>query len=449
MVFPVARVFGLLRLRSRVLRPAACPTRLRLFSTHTTGAAPSPQPSPVRIVSGIQPSGVMHLGNYLGAVQSWQKLQNGTFHTPTPKADTEHKGTTATHAPTPSSSSVVAAPAADPSSFASSAPKEMFLFLADWHALTVRPNPNELRESCLSLTAQLLACGIDPGRSTLFQQSHVREHLELGWIFSCLTPFSRLHAMTQFKDKSAKLKDNKEGPGGHSTQSASLGLFSYPVLQAADILLYRATAVPVGQDQFQHVELCRDIATYFNNHARAMKDTSASSSSSSSSSSGVPLTFPLPQHLSTPTPRVMSLRTGTTKMSKSDPVDASRINLTDTPDQIRKKIQRCLTDSIVGPLTYDEEARPQVANLLRILSALADRPIPALLADRHVSGDVRDLKRALADELVRTIDPIRQEYARLIQDEGHLHSVLARGADKARQTAQETMRHVNAIVGVR
>ena len=273
------------------------------------------------ILSGIQPTGVPHLGNYLGALRSW--------------VNTQDSDTTKT-----------------------------LYSVVDLHAITVTHDPLLLREEIFGVTSTLLACGLDPQRTTLFQQSHVREHSELAWLLSCRTPIGWLNRMTQFKDKS---QNKKGGKGG--ADAAYLGLYSYPVLMAADILLYRATHVPVGDDQRQHLELARDIATSFNNEFL------------SSSLNFTP--FPLPESVFVKgsSARVMSLKDGTKKMSKSDKSLLSRINLTDDMDDIHKKIKKAKTDSItnisfVDTILNNDEShvsipkRHEVCNLVGILSAL-------------------------------------------------------------------------------
>lgn len=404
----------------------------RTFTSTTTTAATAatsaaPSSSRPRIVSGIQPSGVIHLGNYLGAVQNWVKLQNGTF-----------RHTTTSHATTSSA-------AANSQFLGQGEEVELFLFLADWHALTTTPDPAELDASRMTLAAQLLACGIDPNKSTLFVQSHVRDHLELSWIFSCLTPHTQLSRMTQFKTKSQALKDPKSGPGGKEAKTPSLGLFSYPVLQAADILLYQAVGVPVGEDQFQHVELCRDIATLYNNRY-GTPAADAAQSQSDLAGRPPPFQFPTPVHIATPTARVMSLRDGTKKMSKSDAADASRINLTDGPDLIAKKINKAKTDSI-DTIAFDRDARPEMANLLAMYSSLTDRSIESIVNDPALSTK-KLFKASLTEHLVGTIEPIRLELARIEKDEGYVRSVLHAGAAKARVAAEETMRHVKRAVRI-
>ena len=330
--------------------------------------------------------------------------------------------------------------------------------MVDLHAITVAHDPAQLRQDILGVTATLLGCGLDPQRTTLFQQSSVREHSELAWLLSCRTPLGWLNRMTQFKDKSQKSGQDK----------SHLGLYSYPVLMAADILLYRATHVPVGDDQRQHLELARDIATSFNNEfLNPSSSTSSSSSSSSSSSAFVP--FPLPESVLVDgnSARVMSLKDGTNKMSKSDKSALSRINLTDSVDEIVKKIKKSKTDSITN-VSYvetlvgggegggDGVPRPEVKNLIGILSAIKQIEEPArewddmkvcqALDDRNAT--TKDLKDELTEVLVQHVCPIGENIRALERDPVHLSTVLKKGGDKAREIAEDTMKDVRASMGL-
>ena len=319
------------------------------------------------ILSGIQPTGVPHLGNYLGALRSW--------------VNTQDSDTTRT-----------------------------LYSVVDLHAITVAHDPQQLRNDIFGVTASLLACGLDPSHTTLFQQSHVREHSELAWLLSCRTPLGWLNRMTQFKDKSQKKKGQ-----GSGVDAAHLGLYSYPVLMAADILLYRATHVPVGDDQRQHLELARDIASTFN-HEFLDKTPSKFE------------LFPLPETLLVQgnSARVMSLKDGTKKMSKSDKSVLSRIDLTDDVDTIVKKVKKAKTDSVMEASWILDENSPrhEVRNLIGILSALKqieepeagwnDMRVCELLDARNATS--KDLKEELTEALIAHICPIGNRIEELMKD---------------------------------
>lgn len=329
------------------------------------------------ITSGIQPTGNLHLGNYLGAIRNWVRMQD-----------------------------------------ALSAGDRAIYFIVDLHAITVRQDPAQLRQATREIAAALMAAGIDPARSILFNQARVPEHAELAWILGCTARVGWLNRMTQFKEKSGK---DREG--------ASVGLYTYPVLQAADVLLYRATHVPVGEDQKQHLELARDIATKFNTDLGAE-------------------IFPLPQPIIPPgAARVRSLRDGSAKMSKSDPSDMSRINLTDDADAIIQKIRKARTDA--EPLPDHAAAlvsRPEAQNLVEIYAALADRPVDAVLGAFAGQG-FGTFKPALADLLVATLAPIGERYRALLAQPERIDAALAEGAAAARTIAAGTMADVRAAVG--
>jgi len=336
-----------------------------------------------RVFSGMQPTGSLHLGNYLGAMLQWIELQK-------------------TH--------------------------ECIYCVVDLHAITVWQEPAELKRSIRQVTAAYLAAGLDPERSILFSQSQVAEHAELAWIFNCVARLGWLNRMTQFKEKAGKDREN-----------ASVGLYAYPNLMAADILAYRATHVPVGDDQKQHLELARDIAQKFNNDFRA-----------EIVAAGDPdgLFFPQPEPVITgPATRVMSLRDGTKKMSKSDPSDLSRINLTDDKDLIARKIQKAKTDP--EPLPSDEAGlapRPEADNLVGIYAALAGITKAAVLAE-YGGAQFSVFKRALADVCVERLAPIAEETERLMADPAAIDGVLAGGAARAHAIAAPIMREVKEIVG--
>ena len=324
-----------------------------------------------RIFSGVQPTGNLHLGNYLGAIRNWVGLQEAY---------------------------------------------ESIFCIVDLHAITLPQDPAELRRATREVTAAYIAAGIDPERCTIFAQSHVSVHAELAWILNCFTPLGWLNRMTQFKDKAGKHRDQ-----------ASAGLYVYPVLMASDILSYRATHVPVGEDQKQHLELARDVAGAFNRRY------------------GVDF-FPLPEPLILgEATRVMSLRDGTAKMSKSDPSDASRINLTDDADAIARKIRRAKSDSEMG-LRYDPENRPEAANLLSIYGALAQLPRAEVEA-RFAESSFSDFKSELADLAVDKLAPIAAEMRRLMAAPDQIDQILRRGAERAHGIAIETLRHAQDLVG--
>ncbi len=333
---------------------------------------------PKRILSGIQASGSLHLGNYLGALKRFVEMQDD--------------------APT-------------------------FVFVADLHAITVPQDPALLGAQTREIAAAYLASGLDPGRSTIFPQSAVREHAELAWIFNCVARLGWLDRMTQFKEKSGKHKER-----------SSVGLYTYPVLQAADILLYRATHVPVGEDQKQHLELTRDIAQKFNNDFGAPQ--------------GQPNFFPLPEPvIQGPATRVMSLRDGAAKMSKSDPSDQSRINLLDDADTIAAKVRKARTDPEPLPETLEElKTRAEADNLVGIYAALADEAKAAVLA-RFAGQGFGVFKPALAELAVEKLGPVTAEMRRLMADPAEIDRVLAAGAERAREVAAPILAETRAKVG--
>ena len=339
-----------------------------------TDQAPAPYAGPQRVLSGVQPSGDLHLGNYLGALVKFARLQH--------------------EIPT-------------------------FIFVADLHAITVWQDPKLLKTQVREIAAAYLATGLDPKVATIFPQSAVPEHAELAWVFNCVARLGWLDRMTQFKEKSGKHKER-----------ASVGLYTYPVLQAADILIYKATQVPVGEDQKQHLELTRDIAGKFNHDYEA------------------PGFFPLPEPLTQgPGARIMSLRDGTAKMSKSDPSDNSRINLTDDADAIAQKIRKAKTDPEPLPETMEALAeRPEARNLVGIYAALAGRSEAEVLAEFAGQG-FGAFKPKLADLAVSVMGPIGGEMRRLLSDPAEIDRILADGAARAREVAAPTMAEVRRLVG--
>ncbi|MEU8359153.1 tryptophan--tRNA ligase [Nonomuraea sp. NPDC048882] len=325
-----------------------------------------------RVLSGIQPTAdSFHLGNYLGAVRQWVTLQE-------------------TH--------------------------DAFYCVVDLHAITVPTEPAALRRRSRVAAAQLFAAGLDPERSTVFVQSHVREHTELAWVLICLTGMGEAARMTQFKDKSAKFGES----------AASVGLFTYPILQAADILLYQANRVPVGADQKQHLELTRDLGQRFNHRF------------------GDTFTLPEP-HILKEVEKITDLQDPTAKMSKSSSSPAGILDVLEQPGPLRKKVMRAVTDT-GSEVLFDEENKPGISNLLRILSALTTTPIPELVA-RYEGQGYGTFKKDVAEAVVETFSPIRERTEKLLSDEAELDRLLAIGAGRAAAVAKETMALVRERVG--
>jgi len=335
----------------------------------------------MRVVSGIQPTGNLHLGNYLGAIRNWVRMQDSI-----------------------------------------DADSQCLFFLADLHAISMPHDPAELNAATLEMTAALVACGIDPAKSILFNHAQVSAHSEMQWLLGGTARMGWLNRMTQFKEKSGK---NREG--------ASLALFGYPVLQAADVLLYQATHVPVGDDQKQHLELARDIAQKFNTD---FCDEDA------------PL-FTLPEPIMPPEfARIMSLRDGTKKMSKSDPSAMSRINLADDADLIMKKVKKAKSDS--EPLPSEKaglEGRAEALNLVTIYAAVTDESVDDVL--RQFGGEgFGKFKPALGELLVETLAPISERFRELKSDRESLDAILARGAAKARELGTPTLKATYKALGL-
>ncbi len=328
----------------------------------------------MRVVSGIQPTGNLHLGNYLGAIVQWVKMQDEA---------------------------------------------ECLFFLADLHAITVHNDPSQLRTNVREMAAALIASGVDPDKSVLFNQARVPAHAELAWLLNCTARIGWLNRMTQFKDKAGK---NREG--------MSIGLYAYPVLQAADVLLYQATHVPVGEDQRQHLELARDVAEKFNSDFETEL-------------------FTLPEAMiAGPAARVMSLRDGSSKMSKSDPSDMSRINLTDDADTIAQKIRKAKTDPAPLPATMDELAdRPEARNLIGIYSALSGEAAQDILS-RFEGQGFGAFKPALAEIAVESLRPITTRFNELRHDHTAIDAILAKGADKANTLAAPTLKRAYEVMGL-
>ena len=337
------------------------------------------RPLPKRVVSGIKPTGNLHLGNYLGAVKQWVAMQDAI----------QAEG------------------------------GETMYFIADLHGLTEFIAPDQLRANTIEMTATMIAAGIDPDRSILFNQARVPAHSELSWLLNNVARVGWLNRMTQFKDKAGK---NREG--------ASVGLYDYPVLMAADVLLYNATHVPVGEDQKQHLELARDIATKFNTDY------------------GVEL-FTLPEPLvSAAAPRIMSLRDASAKMSKSNPSEQSVVKLIDSDETIADKFRKAKTDPDLLPATVEELAeRPEARNLLTIFAALADRTPQDVLGDYAGKG-FGAFKPDLADLAVAKLGPIRNEMVRLLDDRGAIDAILNKGAEKARDLAAPLLPQAQDAMGL-
>ncbi|HTZ79491.1 MAG TPA: tryptophan--tRNA ligase [Stellaceae bacterium] len=327
-----------------------------------------------RIFSGIQPTGNLHLGNYLGAIRNWVALQKDY---------------------------------------------DCIFCIVDMHALTLPQDPNELRGQTREVTAAYIAAGIDPESCIIFNQSTIGAHTELAWLLGCMTPLGWLNRMTQFKEKAGKQREN-----------AGLGLYAYPVLMAADILLYKATHVPVGEDQKQHLELARDIAGAFNRRYEIEF-------------------FPLPEpQIFGAATRVMSLRDGSKKMSKSDTSDYSRINMTDDADLIRQKIRKAKTDPMPMPATVAEaEARPEAANLLGIYAALADKTLAATV-EEFAGAPFSRFKETLSDLAVSVLGRIGGDMRRLLDDPQYIDQTLRRGTERAHAIAAPILREVFDIMGL-
>ncbi|KAK2185694.1 hypothetical protein NP493_226g04021 [Ridgeia piscesae] len=323
-----------------------------------------------RVFSGIQPTGVPHLGNYFGAIKPWVDLQ-------------KEDGT------------------------------EVILCVVDLHALTLPQDPTKLRENIRDMFASILACGIDPKKSILFQQSSVSQHAELGWILGCMTTLPKLEHLPQWKQKSETMKE------------VPLGLFTYPVLQAADILLYKATHVPVGDDQVKHVELCRHLANLFNKKYGFV--------------------FPKPKVITGDLKRLKSLRNPAKKMSKSDTDANSRIELTDSDDVIRQKLKKAVSD-FTSYISYEPESRPAISNLVNIHAAFTDL-LPEEIVEESLALDTLAYKERVADVVIANLAPIRKEIVRLRGDTSYLDEVIRSGADRAAGIATDTYDKVKQLVG--
>ncbi|KAJ3983552.1 hypothetical protein F5890DRAFT_1522354 [Lentinula detonsa] len=371
--------------------PVSLPLQFsRLFSVpHLQHNQPQSNANAPRVIfSGIQPTGIPHLGNYLGALSNWVQLQN----------------------------------TAGPSD-------ELLFSIVGWHALTLPQHPRQLSEARMDMLAVLLAIGIDPRRSIIFHQDDNPDHTELAWIFNCITPMGKLRRMTTWKSRLAASR-NQGDDADVDEAGLNVGLFAYPVLQAADILAYKATHVPVGDDQTQHLELCRVIADQFNRNFKAEQ----------------PL-FPLPTQLNTPSKRILSLRDPTSKMSKSSPDSSSRILLTDSPSQISQKIRSAVTDSIPG-INYDPVNRPGTANLLTILAACNNDEDVGETARRYGGKNHGALKKDLTEAVEEMLKGPRAEFEKLRMERAYLAQLAREGAEKARLKSEVTMREVRKRVGL-
>lgn len=323
------------------------------------------------ILSGMQPSGQPHIGHFSGALKNWVQLQHDF---------------------------------------------DSLFCIVDLHAITVRQEPAKLRKATLDFAAMYIACGIDPERSTLFIQSHVPEHAELAWVLQCLTGMGECSRMTQFKDKSAQHADN-----------VNVGLFTYPVLMAADILIYNADLVPVGADQKQHLELTRNLAERFNHHYSP--------------------TFTVPEpFISDVGGRIMSLQEPTKKMSKSDPNEKASIFLRDSDAEIRNKIKRAVTDS-GSTVAFDEAQRPGISNLMTLYHLTSSKSIKDIEAEFDGATGYAEFKEAVADSVASFVAPIRDRFVELRSDEEALRAILRRGAEHARDRARKTLRKVYKKTG--
>ncbi|WP_143156223.1 tryptophan--tRNA ligase [Caldanaerovirga acetigignens] len=324
-----------------------------------------------RIFSGAQPSGSVTLGNYLGAIKNWVKLQD------------EY---------------------------------DCIYCIVDLHALTVRQDPAAFRERCYSFLAQYLACGLDPEKNIIYFQSHVSAHAELAWILNCYTYVGELSRMTQFKEKARKHRDN-----------INAGLFTYPVLMAADILLFKTDLVPVGEDQKQHIELTRDVAVRFNNLYGEV--------------------FKIPEaYIPKVGARIMSLQEPTKKMSKSDENENSYILVLDSPDLIMRKFKKAVTDS-EAVIRYDEKAKPGISNLMNIYAAMTGRSFEEIEKEFEGQG-YGAFKKAVAEAVIEGLRPIREKYRELMADKGYLESVIKCGATRAKDIASQTLKEVYDKIGL-
>ncbi|XP_053658598.1 tryptophan--tRNA ligase, mitochondrial [Anopheles marshallii] len=355
---------------SRILPFLSRNTHVLRHSARCLSSESKPAPWPRKVFSGVQPTGALHIGNYLGAVKRWVELQE--------------------------------------------AGEDVTYCIVDLHSMTIPPEPETLRHNTLQMTATLLACGIDPARATLFLQSAVPQHVELSWILGCLTTMARLTHLPQYKEKSANMKE------------IPLGLYLYPVLQAADIMLYKATHVPVGEDQIQQLQLAQSLARAFNNKYGR--------------------TFPFCETLVNDGSRLKSLRDPSKKMSKSDPDPKSCIMLIDSPDIVLEKVKKSVTD-FKSEVSFNPEERPGVSNLITIHSLVSGKTPDEIC--REVEGkNTGQYKLIVADALIEHLRPIRERMERYTQDVGFLASVIEEGSERARTIAEQTIDEVKQKIGV-
>lgn len=373
------------------IRPRSYGTASSPATVHTVSVTdPSFKlPDNSTILSGIQPTGTFHLGNYFGAIKNWHDLN-----------------------------SLVAKSPGDTS---------LFFFVADLHSLTVPQNYKVLRQQRIEAFASIIACGIDPELSTLYYQSTIPEVTSIQWVFSCVTSMGYLNRMTQWKSK-ANLSESASVSDSSDLGKVKLGLFTYPVLMASDVLTFRATHVPVGQDQSQHLELTRETAEAFNKTIGQKY-------------------FDVPHTILTPTKKVLSLKDPTKKMSKSDKEPLSKIFITDTPQEIRKKFNKATTDSIEGKLTFDWQNRPGISNLISVLSAANNSTIEETTREvEHFTK--KELKDLVAERVIQELDEPARKFKELIANPEYLEKLSQRGTDKARNVANKTLKDVMQLVGM-
>ena len=345
-------------------------------------------PSNSTVFSMIQPTGRIHLGNYLGAVKSWRTLS---------ESNTD--------------------------------PTNKFIYgIADLHAITIPKDPIEFKEYRYAAIASLIASGLDTSKCTLFFQSSVPEHSELNWYLTCMTSMGALNRMTQWKRKAQQLDDSSILED-NVLEKTKAGLFCYPALQAADILLYKSTHVPVGDDQSQHLELCRNIAKTFNSTYKTN-------------------VFPLPKTLLTPAKKILSLKNPKKKMSKSDPIATSCVYVTDSPEDIQLKIRKATTDSVQGSIYYDPIERPGVSNLINIVSGISNKPVDEVVKDMSDFVDHKQLKDYVTEVIISEFDDKRQLYEELMKDKAYLDTICSQGRDKAREMALVNLHQVKQIIGM-
>lgn len=383
-------------LRSVTIRKQTLKLLFKKYSTSTvqTVSITDPNfqlPKNSTILSGIQPTGTFHLGNYFGAIKSWHDL-----NTIVKSSNSEDNN-------------------------------QLYFFVADLHSLTVPQDYEALRKQRIEAFASIIACGIDPQQSTVYYQSNIPEIASLQWVLSCFTSMGYLNRMTQWKSK-ANLKDNANVSDNNALGKVKLGLFGYPVLMASDVLALRATHVPVGQDQSQHLELTREVAESFNKTVQS------------------PF-FELPNTLLTPTKKILSLKNPEKKMSKSDKEPLSKIFITDTKDEIVKKFKKATTDSVDGKITFDPIGRPGISNLISILAAATNESLERVTKSVEDLSK-QDLKLLVAEKVIQELDEPARKYYELINNSEYLDKLSKEGAEKARIVANKTLKDVMKLVGM-